>query len=133
MIRGLIFDFDGLIIDSETTDFQAWREIFEAHGCTLPLDGWMANVGRASNTFDVHGELEAQVGHTLDRAAIRGQHRERNVNMLAGMSTLPGVDEYIHNAQRIGLKLAVASSSSREWVTGHLSRLGYLDLFDAVR
>jgi HAD superfamily hydrolase (TIGR01509 family) len=133
MIRGLIFDFDGLIIDSETTDFQSWQEIFEAHGCSLPLDGWMANVGRASNTFDVYGALEAQAGRNLDRAAIRAQHRQRNLNMLAAMPTLPGVEATIADARRAGLKLAVASSSSREWVTGHLARLGYLELFDVVK
>jgi HAD superfamily hydrolase (TIGR01509 family) len=133
MIRGLIFDFDGLIIDSETTDYQAWMELFASHHCALPIDTWKACIGMGAGEFDVYGLLESQAGRPLDRTALRAWHRRRNVELLATRPTLPGVGAYIAEARRLGMKLAVASSSSHAWVDSHLDRLGHLCDFDAIR
>ena len=38
MIKALIFDFDGLIIDTESAEFQSWQETFEEHGCALTFE-----------------------------------------------------------------------------------------------
>jgi HAD superfamily hydrolase (TIGR01509 family) len=133
MIRGLIFDFDGLIIDSESTDYQAWMELFAAHHCALPIDTWKAYIGMGAGEFDVYGLLETQAGRPLDRTALRVWHRRRNLKLLAPRPPLPGVSEYIAEARSLGMKLAVASSSSHAWVDSHLDRIGHLGDFDAIR
>jgi HAD superfamily hydrolase (TIGR01509 family) len=133
MIRALIFDFDGLILDTEVPEFQSWQEIFQHHGCQLLLEIWAKCIGTSSDVFNPYDYLETQLGRTVNREAIRLQHRQRYAELLATQSVLPGVQAYLHDAQRLGLQLGVASSSSRTWVTGHLSRLGLIQYFASIR
>jgi len=123
MTRALIFDFDGLILDTEVPEFQAWQEIYQAHGCELPLATWAACIGTSSEVFDPYAYLEAQLGRPVDREAIRVTDRQRSAELIGLQTVLPGVMDYIADARRLGLHLGVASSSSRAWVSGHLTRL----------
>ena len=133
MIHALIFDFDGLILDTEEPEFQTWQEVYAEHNAQLPLEQWATAIGSGLESFDVFGFLEAQVGRTIEREAIAVRRRERNRELLALKTVLPGVETYIDEAKRLGLKLAVASSSTRAWVTDHLTRLGLLEKFDYLR
>lgn len=133
MIRGIIFDFDGLIVDTEWSVYQSWAEIFDLYGVVLPLDEWTKIIGTSSlehfNPFDL---LERQVGQTLDRQKLKQKRRSRELEMVAAQPILPGVEELLNSAKTHHLKLGVASSSNREWVAGHLDRLGLLEYFDVI-
>lgn len=83
--------------------------------------------------FDPVEQLERQLGELVDRERLRAHVRTRTHEILADRSTLPGVTDYIARADELGLGLAVASSSSREWVTSHLRRLGLLEAFRVIR
>jgi HAD superfamily hydrolase (TIGR01509 family) len=133
MIRALIFDFDGLILDTELPEFQSWQETFRRHGCELPLELWAKCIGTSSDVFDPYAYLEEQIGRAIDREALRSRHRQRCAELLAEQPVLPGVQAYLGDAQRLGLQLGVASSSSRAWVTGHLARLGLMQHFVSIR
>jgi HAD superfamily hydrolase (TIGR01509 family) len=133
MIQALIFDFDGLILDTEQSEFQAWQEVYAEHHVHLPLEQWALCIGGASELFDVYGYLESLVGQPVQREEIAIKRRRRHLELLAAQSILPGVEDYLNDAKRLGLKLGVASSSSRSWVVGHLSRLGLLSYFDYIR
>jgi len=133
MIRALIFDFDGLILDTEVPEFQAWQEIYQLHACHLPLATWATCIGTSSEAFDPYAYLETQCGRTVDREAVRVQCRQRRDELLAAQPALPGVQEYLAAASRLGLQLGVASSSSRAWVTGHLTRLGLITHFTSIQ
>ncbi len=125
MIRALVFDFDGLILETETPAYQTWAEIYREHGHELPLDRWFEYIGREGGFFDAADHLAALVGEGFDRDAMQARRDARKTEL--------GVRDYIADAKRLGLRLAVASSSSRAWVLGHLERLGIGAVWDAVR
>jgi len=131
-VRGVIFDFDGLILDTESPEFTSWRDIFSEHGCVLSLEDWAVCIGTA-DVFDPCAHLEAQLGRVVDRDALRTERRRRSDALIAAQMPMPGVVERIAEARAIGLKLAVASSSSRSWVEGHLTRLDLARHFHCIR
>lgn len=135
MIKGLIFDFDGLILDTEMPELISWQETYREMGCYLPLQEWAAAVGAGYNTsrFDPYDYLERQLGHPVDRAAIRMRHRQLYAELIASQEILPGVMDYLEDARRLGLRLGIASSSSQQWVGGHLERLGLRHHFECLK
>ncbi len=133
-IRALIFDFDGLIIDTEAADYQTWQEVYRRYGAHLPLEAWAIAVGRGfSADFEPLTYLEAQIGRSVDRAALTREREARAAELNAALMPLPGVVQALEDARNLGLATAVASSSPRAWVEGHLGRLGLLRHFDAIQ
>jgi HAD superfamily hydrolase (TIGR01509 family) len=132
VIRALVFDFDGLILETETPSYQSWAEIYRERGHELPMDRWHSYVGSDSG-FDPAGHLAALVGEGFDREATQARRNARKTELIAALDAMVGVREYIADAKRLGLRLAVASSSSRAWVLGHLERLRIHTEWDAVR
>jgi HAD superfamily hydrolase (TIGR01509 family) len=131
-VKLIVFDFDGLILDTEVPVYDAWQELYGEHGHELPLETWAQCIGTA-DTFDPCADLSHRVGIPLDAAALRRRHRARTDVLIAAQRVLPGVIEVLEEARALGLTLAVASSSSRSWVEGHLERLGLIDRFQAIR
>lgn len=132
MIRALVFDFDGLILETETPSYETWAEIFREHGHELPMDRWHGYVG-SDTGFDPAGHLAALVGEGFDREATQARRDARKTELIAALDVMVGVREYVADAKRLGLRLAIASSSSRVWVLGHLERLRLHSEWDAVR
>jgi HAD superfamily hydrolase (TIGR01509 family) len=132
-IQALVFDFDGLILDTEICIFQSWQEIYQEYGCHLSFEIWATIIGTADPLFDPLDELERQLGRGVDRQGLSLRQRQRERELILIQPVLPGVEEYLETAKRSGLKIGLASSSSCNWVTGHLSRLGLLEYFDAIK
>jgi HAD superfamily hydrolase (TIGR01509 family) len=132
VIQALIFDFDGLILDTEGPDYQSWQEVYQDYGCPLPMSEWAKWIG-TMGTFDPYAYLEGQLGRPVDRAAIRARRRARFGELMAGQSLLPGVREYVLEAKRLGLQTGIASSSPRDWIVSHLGSLGLEPYFDRIR
>jgi beta-phosphoglucomutase-like phosphatase (HAD superfamily) len=133
VISGIIFDFDGLIVDTEWPIYQSWVELFKSVGATLPLDQWTSVIGTSSfEHFDPFELMQPQVARTLDRKRLTEKRRDRELTLTYAQPILPGVEEALKSAQALNLRLAIASSSDRKWVEGNLNRLGLLEYFRVV-
>jgi HAD superfamily hydrolase (TIGR01509 family) len=134
MIKALIFDFDGLIVDTEAPDYESWQQVYRLHGCDLAVEAWGQVVGgTGASDFDPHSNLEQLSGQTLDREEIWISRRKQYLDTITQQPILPGVLETIEAAERLGLGLGVASSSPENWVRGHLARLGLYQRFDTIK
>ncbi len=132
MIDALVFDFDGVIIDTETPDYELWSEEFRAHGVELDRAMWSQIIGGSPDGFDVYGHLDTLTGGGVDVASIGRRRRQRYLEMVEASPLLPGVLDYLTQAEQLGLKVGVASSSNNDWVEGHLRRRDLLGYVDAV-
>lgn len=131
-ISALIFDFDGVILDTETPDFNIWRDVFEGYGTVLDPDIWKQSIGTEAGTFNIYQHLEEMSGRAIDRQAVRADMRPRYLAQIESNPILPGILDYISGARALGLKVGVASSSDSEWVRGHLNSRGMLGLFESI-
>ncbi len=132
MIRAIVFDFDGLILDTEEPVYRSWLEVYQAHGEELPFDRWTQIVGSTNARFHPQHHLEELLGRPLPKDVL-DRRIGRRTEMILAQEVLPGVARHLAEARAMGLKLGVASSSTRDWVRGHLSRLGILESFDCMR
>ncbi|HEX6387446.1 MAG TPA: HAD-IA family hydrolase [Anaerolineae bacterium] len=132
MIEAIVFDFDGLILDTELCDYLSWKETYEDLGCELSLEKWTANIGSV-DFFNPYLELQAQLGREVDLDAVYARRKQRDRELLAEQVTLPGVEAYLEEAAALGLKVAIASSARRAWVEEHLGRLSLDHHFAAIR
>ena len=131
-LLGLIFHFDGLIVDTETERYYEWKEVIESHGVPLPLSVWHENIGLPSEAFDPLEFLKQKAKMPVDVEAVRKRKNEVFWSRMEGESLLPGVREYLEEARRRKMKLAICSSSPRRWVAQNLRRWGIEDFFDEV-
>ena len=134
MIKALIFDFDGLILDTETPEFEVWREIYQEFAQDLSVEMWGQTVGgHAASDFDSLSHLEALLGRDLSPLNLDARAEQQRMARILSLPPLPGVLEMLNAAQRMGLRLSVASSSRHRWVDGHLARLGLDHFFETVK
>jgi HAD superfamily hydrolase (TIGR01509 family) len=130
-IRAFLFDFDGLVLDTETASLAGWQRTYREHGHELPLDLWAQVVG-THGAWDPMAHLEDLVGTPLEREALDERRHAHELSLIEAESLRPGIGEYFAAARRHGLKRAIVSSSSRSWVDLHLRRLEQSVGWDAI-
>lgn len=132
-IRALIFDFDGLVLDTETPEVKVWSEIYSEYGFEFPLDLWAPIIGGGGvSDFDPALYLRQIHGDSLELESLRARHKNESRQRIHSESLRPGVMNYLNEARRLNLRLAIASSSPHAWVDAHLVRLGLIHYFDKV-
>ncbi len=129
MISALVFDFDGLIVDTETPLVDAWVDLHTEHG--LPHRRELAHgvVGHVGIDFDPWAAFPS----SSDRVELEQEYRRRTRLLTNRQPVLPGIMELLEEARKRGLGLAVASNSDHAHVERHLDRLSLRSYFSAIR
>jgi HAD superfamily hydrolase (TIGR01509 family) len=130
-LAALVFDFDGLIVDTENPGFISWQEIYTEFGATLSIDDWRHATGYVGG-FDPGIHLEKILGRRLDWTELAPRRDARNWALTLQARVLPGIEELMRSAREHKLRIGVASNSENGWVEGGLRRLGLRDYVDAV-
>jgi HAD superfamily hydrolase (TIGR01509 family) len=130
-IRAFLFDFDGLILDTETASRAGWRWLYEQHGQVLPDDLWATVVG-THGSWNIMDHLEELVGEPIDREAWNGRRYAHELSLLEAEELRPGILDYLEFAREQRLKRAIVSSASRRWIDMHLERLEQAVGWDAI-
>lgn len=133
MIQALIFDFDGLIIDTETPWYEAYRQVYEEeHDVELPLELWGKVIGTTFTDFNPYTYLIENAKTEVDLEQIKKLTRARHTELMKGQSLRPGVEQYVHDAKAAGYKLGLATSSTRQWVDRVMTDFDLLRSFDVI-
>lgn len=132
VVRAVVFDFDGLILDTETPEFLAWQAVFREMRCELTVEEWAVCIG-TTNLLDPHTMLEKRSGRTLDRDETRAKMLSLRAPLLECEQLRPGVAHVLDQARAFGVRVGLASSSSRRWVQGHLDAQGITSRFHVIK
>jgi putative hydrolase of the HAD superfamily len=131
-MKAIIFDFDGTIVDTEHSELAAWEHIYSQYNHTLPVHLWKKRVGADPANFDPLQYLESMINIASEREMILAAHQLKLDELVASLKPLPGVLDWVQTADQLGIRLCVASAAPRDWVMGHLNRLGLLKHFEYV-
>lgn len=130
-IDALVFDFDGLIVDTETASLRVWQHLWREHGLRLDVATFFAPHG-GDVIAQRYAALAAAVGPAYDQEASHAIRIAYRDEVHAALTPADGITEWLDEARELGLRLAVASSSPRVWVVDHLRNAGLLDRFELL-
>ncbi|MBV9392737.1 MAG: HAD family phosphatase [Verrucomicrobia bacterium] len=130
-LQALVFDFDGLIVDTENPGFISWQELYSRFGATLTLDDWRHATGYVSG-FDPGIHLEKLLQTGLDWSRLAPERDARNWELTLCAKTLPGIEPLMSSAKQNQIGIGVASNSEFGWVEGGLQRLGLRGYVDTI-
>lgn len=126
----IVFDFDGLIVDTEWPAFVTASEVFARYGVDLKLERWQERIGRGDAELwtEMLRESVGDINHdSLDQ--VRKVSKDK---LTDAQPLMPGVSEILDAAERLHVSTVIASSSPMSWVGRHLARLGVRHRFHAV-
>ena len=132
MIKSIIFDFDGLICDTETPEIEAWKSLFREYNQEFPIDEYLKSIGSIYNDRTPLFHLKKMINKPLDIDDLMIEFQKRKMKFNESEPLMPCVLEYLNFAKKSGLLIGLASSSPSEWIQYHIDRLKIFEFFDCI-
>ncbi|MCR8659510.1 HAD family hydrolase [Paenibacillus endoradicis] len=132
MIRAIVFDFDGLIIDTETLEYELLQQIYAEYEVELLIETYAQNIGSNIGEFNPYSNLSNALNQEIEAQFVKNLHRERLQLQLPNLVLRDGVMDYIHQAKQMNMKIALATSSNRKWIDDFFARFDLYQYFDYI-
>lgn len=130
MLKALVFDFDGVIVDTETQWYYIYRDwLKKAYHYDLRIQDYLVCVGSSSERLFAF--LKQKLGTDEDIRKFEKQAMSEFIERTRNLPAMEGVAELVTAAKEKGLRLAIATSATRKKPQVHLERLQLLEYFDA--
>lgn len=130
-LDAVVFDFDGLILDTEWAIFESAVAAFGAHGHTLTIEAWSTIIGTNTDDddswWDALCEATGVSGFDLSLFVAAYERQDRSIR--DRLPANPGVTELLTALTAAGVPIGIASSSSRAWLDRHIGRLELTEHF----
>ena len=130
--KGIIFDFDGVLVDTEWAIYQSWVRLFAREGQEISIADYSPCLGAGYSHWNPADLLEKLTGRSYDWEHENAARQQYIESELSRSGLMPGAARLLKWCHARGIRTAIASSSSRRWVGGWLERLGIAADFDAV-
>jgi HAD superfamily hydrolase (TIGR01509 family) len=133
VIEAVIFDFDGVLLDSETPEYEAHRRIYERCGAVLTVDEWCDAIGIWTEGHDDRrfATLCERSPNAPSRDAYHAE-RKRIFKALVPREPMRGIRELLLALAAAGIPAAIASTAPASWVVPEAERIGIRPLFRTV-
>lgn len=131
MIKGIIFDFDGLIVDTESLWFEVYQDLFQEYKVPLALDLFSQVIGTTDELLQDY--FYEKTGVPLTDKEILARQEELFQRKADQLQLRDGVVDYLKEAENLQLKVGLASSSSRAWVETYLKRFDIHHHFNTIK
>ncbi|MFF2092890.1 HAD family hydrolase [Paenibacillus sp. NPDC058174] len=133
MIKAIIFDFDGTILDTETPWYYAFRDAYKEYGVELSLELYSTCIGTSNDVFNPYEYLSTEHGIQIDKQSFKKAIHLEHTARMEREEMRPGIRELLERAKAEGLRIGLASSSPYKWVDNYLISLGIRDYFECIR
>ncbi len=129
--HAIIFDFDGIIVDSERVKFRRLRPFLKRKGLILLKNDFTQMVGKKTGLF-----LKERFGDILTNKQIRilakARRRDQLLHIKKYCKPIPGIKSFIHSLKEKGIRLCLATGTNRKIVQKALQLLGFSNMFDTM-
>lgn len=133
MIKAIIFDFDGTIIDTETAWYHAFRDAYLEHGVELTLEQYSGCIGTSLHNFNPYEYLMTDLKLPIDKDTFRESVHLQHTSLMQSEQVRSGILDYLNDAQDSGMRIGLASSSPRAWIDKYLEQLEIAHYFETIR
>lgn len=131
MLKALIFDFDGVIVDTESQWYCIYRDWLQhEYSYHLAIKDYLRCVG--SDSSHLYSFLRKQIGEHLNIREFEKTARKEFINRTSQLPTMEGVVPFMVQAKKNKLKIAIATSATKEKPLYHLQRLHLLENIDVL-
>lgn len=131
MFKAVVFDFDGLIVDTESVWYEVFKEVMQEYEVNLRLEDFAKCIGTSSDVL--YKKLNALSNRPIDKIVVKEKTTSLYQQRMNQFTLREGVLDYLDTAKSLGLQIGLASSSSREWVVGFLERFGIMSYFEVIK
>lgn len=131
-LKALLFDFDGIILDTEWPIYETYRQLYRLSDQVLELETYVRCIGSDFQNWSPQTHLEELTGKKFDWDRINAQRQRQIESEIEKLDAFPGIRDSIKFAQKNDLRLAVVSSSSHDWVSRWLKKLSLFEEFETL-